>query len=105
MNRPLQGELGDALGAVLGDMQQSIAQLTQVLEDERTALNAGNSDALGEAGASKQKLMLQLEQLDAERHSLVAKRLPPRPNWKPPGRRYCRPCAGASNSTRATAAP
>jgi flagella synthesis protein FlgN len=70
MNRPLQGELGDALGAVLGDMQQSIAQLTQVLEDERTALNAGNSDALDEAGASKQKLMLQLEQLDAERQQL-----------------------------------
>jgi flagella synthesis protein FlgN len=70
MNRPLQGELGDALSAVLGDMQQSITQLTQVLENERTALNAGNSDALGEAGAGKQKLMLQLEQLDAERQQL-----------------------------------
>ena len=70
MNRPLQGELSDALGAVLSDMQQAITQLTQVLENERTALNAGNSDALGEAGANKQKLMLQLEQLDAERQQL-----------------------------------
>ena len=71
MNRPLQGELSDALGAVLSDMQQDITQLTLVLENERTALNAGNSEALGEAGAGKQKLMLQLEQLDAERQQLT----------------------------------
>lgn len=70
MNRPLQGELGDALSAVLGDMQQAITQLAQVLESERTALNTSDSEALGRTGASKQKLMLQLEQLDTERQQL-----------------------------------
>ncbi|WP_426700508.1 flagella synthesis protein FlgN [Rhodanobacter sp. Col0626] len=70
MNRQLQHELHDALTAVLGDMQQAIDQLAQVLEAERTALNDGNSEALDQAGAGKQALMLQLEQLDAERQQL-----------------------------------
>lgn len=72
MNRRLQHELDDALGAVLGDMQQAVDQLAQVLEAERTALDARDSDALDQAGTRKQALMLQLEQLDAERQQLAS---------------------------------
>ncbi|MFC5580242.1 flagella synthesis protein FlgN [Rhodanobacter terrae] len=70
MNIPLQNELNDALGAVLGDMQQAVDQLVQVLGAERTALDTANSEALDHAGARKQALMQQLEQLDAERRLL-----------------------------------
>jgi len=70
MNGPLQGELGDALRAVVNDMQQTVAQLAQALESERTALNTADSEALGRAGASKQKLMQDLERLDVERQQL-----------------------------------
>ena len=70
MNRQLQHEFDDALTAVLGDMRQAVDQLAQVLEAERTALDAGDSEALDRAGARKQALMLQLEQLDAERRQL-----------------------------------
>lgn len=70
MNGQLQHELEDALTAVLGDMQQAIGQLSQVLEAERNALDTGNSDALNQAGAHKQAMMLRLEQLDAERQQL-----------------------------------
>lgn len=71
MNEPLQHELDDALAAVLGDMQQAVDQLVHVLEAERGALDAGDSEALDQAGARKQALMLQLEQLDAERQQLA----------------------------------
>ena len=70
MNSPLQHELNDALTAVLGDMQQAVDQLVQVLEVERTALDTSHSDALDQAGPRKQALMQQLEQLDAERQLL-----------------------------------
>ncbi|MHB1057524.1 MAG: flagella synthesis protein FlgN [Rhodanobacter sp.] len=70
MNQQLQHELDDALTAVLGDMRQAVDQLAQVLEAERTALDAGDSEALDQAGARKQALMLQLEQLDDERRQL-----------------------------------
>jgi flagella synthesis protein FlgN len=70
MNSPLQHELNAALTAVLVDMQQAVDQLGQVLEAERTALDTSSSDALDHAGARKQALMQQLEQLDAERQLL-----------------------------------
>jgi flagella synthesis protein FlgN len=70
MNRQLQNELDSALKAVLGDMQQAVDQLAQVLEAERTALGDSDSEALDQAGARKQALMLQLEQLDIERQQL-----------------------------------
>ena len=70
MKTPLQHELNDALTAVLGDMQQAVDQLVQVLEAERTALDTSSSDALDHAGARKQAIMQQLEQLDAERQLL-----------------------------------
>jgi len=72
MNRQWQHELDDALAAVLGDMQQAVDQLAQVLEAERTALDARDSDALDQAGTRKQAIMLQLEQLDAERRQLAS---------------------------------
>jgi flagella synthesis protein FlgN len=74
MNRQLQHELDDALGAVLGDMQQAVDQLAQVLEAERTALDSRDFDALDQAGTRKQAIMLQLEQLDAERQQLACER-------------------------------
>lgn len=70
MNEPLQHELDDALTAVLGDMQQAVEQLSQVLEAERIALETASSDALNQAGARKQAMMLRLEQLDVERQQL-----------------------------------
>ncbi len=70
MNPRLQHELDSALTAVLGDMQQCVAQLAQALDAERAALVANDSKALDQAGARKQAIMLQLEQLDAERQQL-----------------------------------
>jgi flagellar biosynthesis protein FlgN len=70
MNIQLQHELNDALTAVLGDMQQAVDQLVRVLEAERAALDTANNAALDHAGARKQALMQQLEQLDAERQQL-----------------------------------
>ncbi|MFC5436821.1 flagella synthesis protein FlgN [Rhodanobacter umsongensis] len=70
MNSPLQHELNAALAAVLDDMQQAVAQLGQVLQAERTALDTSSSEALDQAGARKQAIMQQLEQLDAERQLL-----------------------------------
>ena len=70
MNSTLQHELNAALTAVLDDMQQAVDLLGQVLETERTALDTSNSAALDDAGARKQAIMQQLEQLDAERQLL-----------------------------------
>jgi flagella synthesis protein FlgN len=70
MSRQLQGELDSALKAVVDDMQGAVDELAQVLEAERSALGAGDSEALNRAGARKQALMFQLEQLDAERLQL-----------------------------------
>ena len=47
-----------------------------MLEAERAALGANDSDALNQAGARKQALMLQLEQLDSERQQLGANSRP-----------------------------
>lgn len=70
MSRQLQGELDSALKAVVDDMRRDVDELTQALQAERTALGAGDSEALNRVGARKQALMLQLEQLDAERLQL-----------------------------------
>lgn len=70
MNPALHDELTGALVAVLGDMQQAVEQLAQVLDDERAALGTHSSDLLDQAGARKQALMLRLEQLDSERQQL-----------------------------------
>ena len=70
MSRQLQHELGTALSAVIGDMQQAVEQLAQLLEAERTALDTNSIEALDRVGAQKQAKMLQLEQLDAERQQL-----------------------------------
>ena len=70
MNTQLRHEMNDALTAVLGDMQQAVDQLVRVLEAERAALDTANNEALDHAGARKQALMQQLEQLDAERQLL-----------------------------------
>lgn len=72
MSRQLQHELDDAFAAVLGEMQQTVDRLAQVLEAERIALDARDSEALDRAGTHKQALMLQLEQLDAERQQLAS---------------------------------
>lgn len=71
MNPPLRQEFSEALAAVQGEMRQALDQLVQVLETERSALDAGDTEALGQAGTRKQALMQQLEQLDAERRQLV----------------------------------
>ncbi|MEW9572842.1 flagella synthesis protein FlgN [Rhodanobacter sp. Si-c] len=71
MNSPLRQEFGEALAAVQGEMHQALDQLVQVLEAEHGALDAGDTEALGQAGTHKQALMQQLEQLDAERRQLA----------------------------------
>ncbi|MEO7050980.1 MAG: flagellar protein FlgN [Rhodanobacter sp.] len=70
MKASLQHELNDALGAVLGDMQQSVDQLLAVLEAERAALDSASVEGLYQASTRKQVLMQQLEQLDTERQLL-----------------------------------
>ena len=70
MSRQLQHELGNALSAVIDDMQQAVEQLAQMLEAERTALDTNSIEALDRVGAQKQAMMLQLEQLDVERQQL-----------------------------------
>jgi flagella synthesis protein FlgN len=70
MNPDLHVELDGALSAVLDDMQNALAELAGVLEDERAALLAGDVAALDAAGTRKQALMRALEQLDTERLQL-----------------------------------
>ncbi|MBU6247474.1 MAG: flagellar export chaperone FlgN [Xanthomonadaceae bacterium] len=70
MSTGLHVDLDGALGAVLDDMQQALAALAGVLEDERIALLAADVAALDAAGGRKQALVQQLEQLDAERVQL-----------------------------------
>src|SRR6185312_788966 len=71
MSPPLRQEFAEALAAVQGEMRQGLEQLAQVLETERAALDGGDIEALDRAGARKQALMQQLEQLDAERRLLA----------------------------------
>ena len=71
MGSRLLAEMNDALSAVLADMQGAVADLTQVLSDERAALDRADAEALNRAGERKQSLMQQLEQLDGERLQLT----------------------------------
>lgn len=71
MSPPLRQECVEALAAVQGDMRLALDLLTQVLEAEHDALGQGDIEALDHAGARKQALMQQLEQLDAERRLLL----------------------------------
>ncbi|HEU4669931.1 MAG TPA: flagellar protein FlgN [Dyella sp.] len=70
MSATLQVGVDGALSTVLDDMQQALAELAGVLEDERTALLAADVAALDAAGSRKQALVHSLEQLDAERLQL-----------------------------------
>ena len=72
MSAALQVELGDALSAVLDDMQRALAELAGALASERAALLAADVPAIDAAGARKQALMQTLEQLDTERQQLAA---------------------------------
>lgn len=85
MKTSLQHELNDALASVLDDMQQVADQLFAILEVERAALDSGNPETLGQAGTTKQAIMQQLEQLDAERLQLCreqpARRAALQPEW------------------------
>ncbi|HEX7817114.1 flagellar protein FlgN [Dyella sp.] len=70
MGARLLAEMHDALSAVLAEMQGAVADLEQVLSDERAALDQADAEALNRAGEQKQRLMHALEQLDAERVQL-----------------------------------
>lgn len=76
MTHPLRHEFDQAIAATLGDMRTALDLFEQVLEDERAALVAGDTVALGQAGTRKQALMQQLEQLDAERRQLMGEQPP-----------------------------
>ncbi|MBD8871227.1 flagellar protein FlgN [Rhodanobacter sp. DHB23] len=80
MTLPLRPELDQAIAAVLGDMRLALELLAQALEDERAALVAADTVALGQAGTRKQALMQQLEQLDAERRHLAGESIEARPD-------------------------
>lgn len=70
MNAGLQVGLDGALSTVLDDMQNALADLAGVLENERSALLAADVTALDVAGSRKQELVQALEKLDAERLQL-----------------------------------
>ncbi|MEI7035917.1 flagellar protein FlgN [Fulvimonas yonginensis] len=67
----LQHELESALDAVMTDLHGAVTALGEALAAEREALVNADAAALDRAGARKQALMQQLEQLDAERLQLV----------------------------------
>jgi flagella synthesis protein FlgN len=71
MSTPLHHELEAALAAVVEDLHRSAGELSAALAAEREALLAADAPALDRAGTRKQSLMLQLEQLDAERVQLL----------------------------------
>lgn len=70
MNPALQVELDHALTAAVEDMRLAVGQLADALDEERTALESADVNALNRAGAAKHSLMLKLEQLDGERVQL-----------------------------------
>jgi flagella synthesis protein FlgN len=70
-NGPLHHELEAALAAVVEDLHRSAAELGSTLAAEREALVGADAAALDRAGARKQALMQQLEQLDAERVQML----------------------------------
>lgn len=72
MNAPLHAELERALSDVLDEMRTAVDELASVLTMEQDALRAADTESLNHAGNRKQALMLQLEQLDAERLQLAA---------------------------------
>ena len=72
MSPNLQAELGAALRSVLDEMSATTAQLIQVLDEEREALNSADAKALNREGEAKQMLMRRLEQLDVERLHLCS---------------------------------
>lgn len=71
MDKPLHQELEAALDAVVEDLYRAAAELGAALAEEREALVAADALALDRAGARKQALMQQLEQLDAERVQML----------------------------------
>jgi len=71
MSKLLHHELEAALAAVVEDLHRSVTELAATLATEREALVAADAAALDRAGAQKQALMQQLEQLDAERVQLL----------------------------------
>jgi flagella synthesis protein FlgN len=71
MSKQLHHELEAALAAVVEDLHRSVTELAATLAAEREALVAADAAALDRAGARKQALMQQLEQLDAERMQML----------------------------------
>jgi flagella synthesis protein FlgN len=71
MSKLLHHELETALAAVVEDLHRSVTELAATLTAEREALVGADAAALDRAGAHKQALMQQLEQLDAERVQLL----------------------------------
>ena len=71
MSKLLHHELEAALAAVVEDLHRSVTELAAALAAEREALVGADAAALDRAGARKQALMQQLEQLDAERVQLL----------------------------------
>jgi flagella synthesis protein FlgN len=71
MSPSLQAELDRTLAGVLDEMRLAVAQLNETLDAERDAIRGPDVSALDQAGARKQILMQQLEQLDAERVQLL----------------------------------
>lgn len=84
MNRPLQHELTSVLGAVIEDMRLASLELASVLEAERNALAEADVTVLDRVGERKQRLMQQVEQLDAERLQL-SRSAPAVPGAREPG--------------------
>lgn len=76
MSSPLRQECAEALATIQGDMRLALDLLAQVLEAEHAAVGNGDIEALDHAGARKQALMQQLEQLDAERRLLIQQQSP-----------------------------
>ena len=71
MSKLLHDELGTALAAVVEDLYRTVTDLGSALAAEREALVGADALALDRAGARKQVLMQQLEQLDAERVQML----------------------------------
>ena len=71
MSKLLHDELGTALAAVVEDLHRAVTELGSALAVERDALIGADAAALDRAGAHKQALMQQLDQLDAERVQMI----------------------------------
>ena len=71
MSKLLHHELEAALDAVVEDLHRAATELSASLVTAREALVGADAAALDRAGAHKQALMQQLEELDAERVQLL----------------------------------